>query len=257
MRTLGIDLSSDPKKTAACSVSWEERVVRVEQLSVGLEDGPLVELMLEADWIGIDAPFGWPSDFIEAVTTWSKSGQWPPVEKKKLRFRTTDLFVKDTARLPLSVSTDRIAVTAMRCARLLTAYAERHFGDGASVERSGDDQVVEVYPAAALILWSDEAADLRFDPQGYKGADPSAQEKRERLIEVLEQAAPWLALEPGQRSCCIRSDDALDAVLCALVARAASKGSTLRPETMAQTADAHIEGWIHLPAEGTLMALAS
>jgi predicted nuclease with RNAse H fold len=256
VRTLGIDLSSDPKKTAACSISWNGGRAQVEGLRLGLNDDSLVESMLTSDWVGIDAPFGWPAEFIEAVTTWSESGRWPETRRDKLRFRTTDLVVKDKARMPLSVSTDRIAVTAMRCARLLTDYAERKSGAGAQVERRGDDHVVEVYPAAALVLWSDEARHLRFDPQGYKGADLEARDKRERLMSALEGAAPWLYLDHATRRLCIEKDDALDSVLCSLVARAAAQGQTLRPETVEQTAAATIEGWIHLPTDGGLDTLS-
>ena len=255
MRTLGIDLSASPKKTTACAITWTRGRAVVHTPVSGLDDQPLLDLIEEADWIGIDAPFGWPADFLEAVTQWAELGNWPDIPREQLRFRETDRFVKTTARLPLSVSSDRIAVTAMRCASLLTALGERRSGPGGRIDRSGDDHIVEVYPGAALPQWSDQAGDLRLDPQGYKGKENTG--RRELLLNVLQQAAPWLRLDEATRSACVQNDDALDALLCSLVARAAAKNQTLPPATREECAVARLEGWIHLPKKGSLASLAS
>ena len=138
---------------------------------------------------------------------------------------------------PLSPSTDRISLTAWRLAGLREAAFERSH---VRFDRAGADQVVEAYPAAALLLW-----DLPRD--GYK-TDPAA---REDLLAVLEERAPWLAWEPGAREACVESDDALDAVLCALVARAAALGLTEPPPPEHRDL-ARVEGWIHLPRKGRL-----
>lgn len=253
MRTLGVDLSANPKKTAACLITWDGGQVEVEKPVGDLTDRPLVNLMAGVDWVGIDAPFGWPSDFLEAMTSWSRDRTWPDKARERLRYRETDRFVQTTARLSPSVSSDRIPVTAMRCASLLTQLGKRRVGARGWIDRSGDDRVVEVYPGAALPQWSDEADHLRYDPQGYKGADKT--DKREALIDLLHRAAPWLGLDAETRAVCVESDDALDALLCSLVARTAAKGLTLHPENMVQTALANVEGWIHLPEEGSLRTL--
>ena len=254
MRTLGVDLSAQPKKTAACLIRWNGGAVAVEELIVGCDDDALLDRMADADWIGIDAPFGWPVRFVETIGDWEARRTWPAVDKDELRFRDTDRFARKTARLPLSVSTDRIGICAMRCAELLTKLAERR-GSG-PIDRAGGDRVVEVYPGAALPLWSGEAADLKLDPGGYKGTKPNEVTKRERLLETLERAAPWLHIEAAERGLCVKSDDALDAVLCALVARAAERGLTTPPEDERESARAPVEGWIHLPRPGSLGALA-
>jgi len=114
--------------------------------------------------------------------------------------------------------------------------------DGA--HRGGGDRVVEAYPAAALLLWE-------LPREGYK-SDPAA---RENLLAALEERAPWLAWEPGARKACIESDDSLDAVLCALIARAAALGLTEPPPPEDRDL-ARAEGWIHLPREGSLGELA-
>ena len=67
-----------------------------------------------------------------------------------LTMRRTDVFVHEQLRLtPLSVSADRIAHVAFRCAVLL---AKLDAAD-APVDRSGSGPVAEVYPAASLHSW--------------------------------------------------------------------------------------------------------
>ena len=73
--------------------------------------------------------------------------------------------------------------------------------------------MLEVYPAAALLLWG-------LPREGYKASG----EAREELLATIEAEAPWLEWAPGAWEACVASDDALDAVLCALIARAAARG---------------------------------
>jgi len=51
----------------------------------------------------------------------------------------------------------------MRCARLLQEIGEQR---GKRLSLTGEDHIVEIYPAASLIAWSGAAAG--FDPKGYK-----------------------------------------------------------------------------------------
>jgi hypothetical protein len=142
---------------------------------------------------------------------------------------------------PLSPSTDRISLTAWRLAGLReAAFARSHL----RFDRAGGDQVVDAYPAAALLLWGLPRA-------GYK-SDPEA---REELLAELEAAAPWLLWKPGAREACLESDDCLDAVLCALIARAAALGLT-EPPPPDGLEPARVEGWIHLPRSGSLAQLS-
>lgn len=248
MRTLGIDLSADDEKTAACLIEWEDDRATAEVPTTGHSDHALLTLTGGADWIGIDAPFGWPVEFVEAITSWASHGRWSRVERQRLRFRETDRFVAERAKGPLSVSADRIAVTAMRCAGLLEQLGQTR---DRRLSRRGDDGVVEVYPAAALILWSDEANDLRFDAAGYKGKE--GRDKREALVSSLAGAAGWLNWGDISEAC-IASDDCLDAVLSSLVARAAALGLTALPIGHLQD-QADIEGWIHVPPPASLNQL--
>ncbi len=75
---------------------------------------------------------------------------------------------------------------------------------------------MEVYPAAAFALWG-------FNAVGYKRR--TGAQARLRLLQAIEDATKeWLDLPPDVRALCQRSDDALDALIAAMVARAAAIG---------------------------------
>ena len=76
---------------------------------------------------------------------------------------------------------------------------------------------------------------------------------REQIVEGLLARAPWLAFEDTDPVQLQASDDSLDALLCALIARACTKRETVEPD---DGVPASVEGWIHLPrCAGTLEAL--
>lgn len=160
-KTLGVDLAAQPKKTAACVLSWDADAATVESLATGLDDPALLASVEQhaPSKIAVDAPFGWPQPFVAAVSSHSTGGRWTDAEIAALRLRLTDrVVIAETRQQPLSVSSDRIAVTAMRCGRLLTRLGDA----GYDVRRDGAGALVEVYPAAALRQWG-------LDPRGYKG----------------------------------------------------------------------------------------
>ena len=240
MRTLGIDLASDPKKTGVCIVRWGAGLAVVETLSVGADDDQLLELHARSDATGIDSPFGWPSPFEELVREegrWRRD-TWSTEKRDSLRFRLTDFRVRElTGRWPLSVSSDLIAVAAMRCVGLLERMGVR--------DRSGDGRVFETYPAAGLHAWGLPAV-------GYKGQ--KGRELRAAIWTELRQRMPWLDVTTEQSDLIVAKDDALDALVAALIARAAKIGLTIRPAED-ERSTAVTEGWIHVPVEGSLERL--
>lgn len=131
--------------------------------------------------------------------------------------RSTDRAVRDgLGPQPLSVSTDRIAFAAMRCARLLSALASA----GHPVDRTGSGKIIEVYPAAALRSWDISPSNDADDPGGFKGkARPPP------LVEPLSshgsstRRAEDIPTDLADQ--CRGDDDKLDAFVCALIARAA------------------------------------
>lgn len=104
--------------------------------------------------------------------------------------------------------------------------------------------VCETYPDPAirkLGLWPRKAGTR----DSYKG---DARALRESIVRRLIEDGPWLQLSPTHQQACIESDDCLDALVCALVARAVERRLTVPPP--ADLADeAKSEGWIHLPAD--------
>ena len=250
MLTLGIDLATVPKKTGACQVEWGHHSARVTFVRVGWSDDELLAAIDEADWVGIDAPFGWPVGFVAAMRGYAERRVWPGDGREPLRLRATDRFVREqTGLTPMSVSADRIGATAMRCASLLTRVGETR---GAPVDLVGADKIVEVYPAAALKVWAADAPDLEIVWTGYKGRHGQA--GRDVIIRALTQAVASLTLSETDLDLCRRNDDALDSLVCSLLARAASSGLTHQPDRNPR-ADATSEGWIHFPVPDRLAGL--
>lgn len=244
MLTLGIDLSTDPKKTGVCVIEWTREGPRLQEVRGPWSDEALLDLIEQADIAGIDVPLGWPEAFVTAVYGWNSGKCWPgsygPTTRAALCYRVTDGWLKrEHGMHPLSVATDRLGATAMRAAGLLTALDQR----GIDVDRSGlTGRVVEVYPAAALARWG-----LQF--KGYKGTQESARVARHRMVDQIAKAVA-LPLDEPQRKLFIDVDHEFDALVSALVARGSRiPGGTLAPDPEHRGSAAR-EGWIHLPSLG-------
>jgi len=247
--TLGIDLASQDANTASCLVEWADGHASVRLPCCPQTDEELVAAILGADVTGIDIPFGWPDAFVRAVTRYRAGEGWPDVAPAELCYRGTDrhleaaLRAQGIKRRPLSVASDRIAIPAMRAARLLTRLADR----GVPVDRAGGGRLYEAYPAAALAVWG-------LPSRGYK--DVKGAEVRAGIVALLRQRTEgWLRLDPlVEKACCV-SDHELDALIAALIARAAAVGlCTPPPPALAEVAAR--EGWIYLPAADALDRLA-
>jgi len=231
-------LAAEPAKTAVATIMWSTGRATVERLALGVEDGALVSAVVGADKAGIDCPLGWPNAFVDFVTAHHTGHVVAPEDvagrawRRRLAWRVTDEAVHDATGLnPLSVSADRIGHTAMRGAAILA----RLDGLGRAVDRCGDG-VVEVYPAASLRHW-----DLPY--KRYKGRENLA--VLCQLVDQMLEAAPWLDLRAYERDC-RASDDAFDAVVAALTARAAAL-DLVAPPSSAQREAARTEGWIAVP----------
>ncbi len=224
--TLGIDMASQPKGTAACAVIWEADRAAAATPCLGCDDGILSEMIAKSQAVGIDAPFGWPAEFAVAVGAWSFSS-WTTQLRERLCFRKTDRFVHEKlGRWPL---TDRIALPAVRTFALLFRYGV--------TDRSGDKKFYEVYPAARLIRWG-------LTSKGYKKNTPDHKQARESILGGLREMMPWLVVPDA----CATTGNGLDALIASLTARAATQGRTLHA-TPEQAPYARCEGWIHLPTE--------
>ena len=227
MIVLGIDLSSQPKGTAAAAIRWADNEA-VASLSLGCDDKELRSLIETATAVGIDAPLGWPLGFSAAVASWPYH-EWNDSLRDDMTLRQTDKFVSSLqGGRPLSVSSDRIALPAMRAMSLLACFAV--------TDRSGDGRFYEVYPKASLHAWG-------ISPKSYKSAKaPEAFPARQAILGRIRDRLPWL--KAGKEFA--ETADGLDALIAALTCRAAVQGHSHQPPPE-QTAAAKIEGWIHVP----------
>lgn len=236
MLTAGVDLAAEPKGTALALVDWTSDSARVVDLQLGVSDEPIVEMALKVDKLGIDCALGWPREFVNFVSQQSDATlsqhnfdggmAW----RRSLAYRETDRHVREvTGRWPLSVSTDRLGLTAMRCAGLLSRLS----ASGVEIDRSGSGLVTEVYPGASLRLWG-------FNTSGYR----TSQDLRATLLNSLTAQATWLELGEYEELM-ISSCDAFDAVIAAIAARASAVGRTLPPNND-QVSTARVEGWVAL-----------
>ncbi len=236
MLTAGVDLAAEPKGTALAIIDWKATIATLTELHLGVGDEQIVEAAQEVDKLGIDCALGWPIEFVEFLNNHSNPNNihlpdggmdW----RRQVSFRESDRHVRAvTGKWPLSVSTDRLGLTAMRCAGLQGRLQQ----SGIYIDRAGYGKVVEIYPGASLRLWG-------FDTSGYR-AQP---EVREELLSSIENTIPWLNLG-SYRDQMIESTDAFDAVIASLATRAAAIGKTTEPPKE-QLETARIEGWIALP----------
>jgi len=244
VRTAGIDLAAQAANTGVCVVDWERRAVDLLAVNdAGDPDGELVGLICGPGVVrtGIDTPLGWPDRFVDAVVAHHTGRGWPAGDdgsRRGFRLRHTDEVVAaTTGRHPMSVSADRIAVAAMRGADLQRRVVERL--GARAVDRSGvTGRVAEVYPAAALGCWGLPAS-------GYKGGGDAARTARRHLLAGVVKRC-GVTLTPQQRALALGSDHVLDALVCAVVARAVVDGGTASPDRGTRTR-ARREGWIHVP----------
>lgn len=240
VHTLGVDLSTNPKLTALCLLEWPtSSPARIEELVVGASDESVLRVAASADHIGIDAPFGWPRAWAAAVAAHLPgipfAADGSPAE---LTRRYTDTWITANVGIyPLPVGANLIGATAIRCARLVAACG-RPVDAGEGV-RPGS--VSEVYPAAALKRWGQSFA-------LYKGRQ--WREARLALVATLIAAGLPVALTPTQRAALEANDDALDALVASLVARAVAMGLTDNCPPEAREF-CRSEGWIRVPAAAT------
>ena len=231
MRILGIDLASQPARTAACLLDMEDGRVFASTLHRGCDDQILDTLAAQADAIGIDAPFGWPRAFRDAVGSWTHES-WSTTLRDRLRFRETDRFVQrlHPDNRPLSVSTDLISLPGMRA----MAFLRRH---GVTDLSGGDGRSFEVYPAASLRAWSLPAT-------GYKKTrDPRSTALRREIVAGLNRR--FGPFDPPDKV--LTDADCLDAWIAAATGHLAASGQTHLPADEPARNAARKEGWIHVP----------
>lgn len=239
VRTIGVDLAAAAAGTAIAELEWADGVARLTRLELGMQDADIVASVADGDaWLGVDCPLGWPDAFVDFVQAHHAAVEpaLGPVHghadwRRTLVYRHTDHVVRDRiGRWPLSVSTDRLGVTALRGAGLLARLAEAGF----PVDRAAEGRMFEVYPGGSLRLWG-------FDTTGYR-VDAT---RRAVLLDALIQRAPWLDIGPFA-ALAVAEADAFDAVVAALSTRAGAL-RMFEPPASEMLPTARREGWVVLP----------
>lgn len=211
--------------------------IELVSVELGTTNRQIVASTKECVKIGVDCAFGWPDAFVDFV---SRHARGEPLSRgqaeldiawrRTLAYRETDRAVLAlTGKQPLSVSTDKLGLVAMRCAVLLDDLVSA----GRAANRDGSGEVVEVNPGAALAAWG-------MTSPGYKT-------DRRLLVALVEAVAAKVPINLGSfESLVMASDDAFDAVLAALVTVASEFGRCL-PVPAMHTATAQREGWVAIP----------
>jgi predicted nuclease with RNAse H fold len=236
-----VDLSAEYTNTVVASIRWDDDHAELVSLEPQATNRTIVEMAVDAAKVGIDCPLGWPKQFVEFITR-HQDGQVGVDEAEtkdarlRLAYRRTDLLATlGTGPMPLSVSTDRIGRAAMRAAGLLAALET----DGVPADRTGRGKIVEVYPAAALRHW-------HHNSRSYKGKRNS--DALQSLVNgFFAETENWLSVDDRFRQQCHDSDDAFDAVIASLNARAATMANGVTEPSADDLADAEVEGWIAVP----------
>lgn len=237
--TAGVDLAAEAGGTALAIIEWHDSRAVLVELRCGVTDDAIVEATRGVSKIGIDCALGWPREFVDFLVQHSHvesasaavdgGMEW----RRRLAYRETDRQTRErTGRWPLSVATDRLGMTALRAAGLLSRLEKAGLND----DRSGEGTVVEVYPAASLRLWGLHAP-------GYK----TSLDARAVLFAALVQAAPWFDF--GEKTdLMVEASDAFDAVIASFAARSAALGLSTTPDGDVRKL-AQVEGWIALPTQ--------
>ncbi|HJV99137.1 MAG TPA: DUF429 domain-containing protein [Arthrobacter sp.] len=196
MRTLGIDLAAAAKKTAVAVLEWSAGTARLERLALDVDDREIVELFGTSSMTGVDCPVGWPDAFLPFLAGHLHFDAQPVLDhdgiegRRLLAYRDTDRFVTGhTGLIPLSVSADRLAHPAMRCAVIQAKIAALY----GPQPRDGSGRLAEVYPAASLKVWGLLA-------RGYKGRSAPEAERLGVILDHLAAALAedWIHVPSGQ-----------------------------------------------------------
>jgi hypothetical protein len=210
------------------------------------DDSSLIEVLRCDEWgrIAIDVSLGWPRNLLDLLERWraGKAISLPADERRgrsTILFRETDLAVWDQTGLrPIPVGVESLGWVALRSFHLLS-QADLH-ADHAGLR----SHVIETYPKAAISRWPGMPAEsTKSGPDSPAIRDRILRELTAELALEFESEDRELLVEAG-------NDHRFDALICALVARAAMLGKTALP-TKDQAEAAQAEGWIHLPAKGS------
>ncbi len=197
-----------PERTALAGIEWTAGRATIRKLSVRLGRSPhVLEEIEQADKTGIDCPLGWPTAFVVS---------WPPTARAMSAFLSTVLARAANSQcavrtsssgeqavlVSLSVSADRIAHVALRCAIFLAKLdAARVTGS----RRVQDHHVVDV----GRLEGRDVAVDLLPNGMSRATTSPLSEPTPEKIVCVSRAfrsshpvAASWLLIHTTDNLSC-------------------------------------------------------
>jgi len=98
MLTAGVDLATQSAKTAVAKVLWSHSEAQVVELETHGTDATFLAACQSVDFVGIDAPFGWPDAFTAFVDRHLRNTQtvedgMTDDSRRDMAFRLTDHIV--------------------------------------------------------------------------------------------------------------------------------------------------------------------
>lgn len=222
----GVDCAAQPNNTGlAHAVQDGERLAVLEARCASSEASAA---SIVAEWVrhsdqvllALDAPLGWPAELGGALARHQAGEALAPTAHAMFRRMTDDVIYARLGKRPLEVAADRIARAAHAALRFLEELRQA-LGLPVNLVWSPRQRrrigVIEVYPAATRIT-------LRV-PRG-----PGSLTGLEARLTFQNGVAPG-------------SEDARDAVVCAIAGMEFLAGRTIAPSRR-QMAQAKQEGWI-------------
>ena len=76
VKVLGIDLAAQPERTGVVVLEIVAGRPSLQPVHGRASDDALVELAQAVDVVGVDAPLGWPLDFVAAVSAHERLEPW-------------------------------------------------------------------------------------------------------------------------------------------------------------------------------------
>lgn len=248
----GIDWATEAKNRAAVVIEVDGSRFIVTEVRSPLSEREAAELCLtdRLETVGVDIPFGWPTEFTNFVAAWgpeSGTGVRIPTSDA-FRFRVTDRVVRDELRkTPLAVSADRIALGAHAWARLAAANGlSGRFDVGSAAPRRPSPTIIEVYPGATL------ASFVGNFPQWVISDYKKEEGVRFALIARVVEDLNLVASDAHIHAIVGKANDSdkFDALIAALTAAAYGgclTGYGMRLPRPDEIGSARQEGWIFFP----------
>lgn len=165
---LGIDFATDRTETAVAALALPDRG-RKRLLGVWRPCDHLVlaNLLSRRRFAvaAVDVPFGWPTNFIEMVSSHQSgphSGGTEPGSEQAHEWRVTEVALRHTDRFikshydhrPISVGFDRLGATAAAWS-LIEPYLFNEASQRAGCGEGELGRLVETYPTAQMLAWQE------------------------------------------------------------------------------------------------------